>query len=80
MEFENRTQYLAAVAEWKAAYKELSAQIRALKHQIANESRTQGYTYAWTKLASAKDVAKAMINERHESKVEANRQYLATRA
>lgn len=80
MQFENRNQYLEAVAQWKAEYKDLSARIRAIKHQIANESREQGYTYAWTKLANARDEANRMIGVRHQSKVDANEQYLSTRA
>lgn len=78
--FTNRTEYLAQVAEWKDAYKTLSAEIRAIKHQIKEESRAKGYTYLHYDLRNAKIKARALIGERHGSKVEAQRQYLSTRA
>lgn len=79
MQFENRTQYLAAVAMWKAAYQEHSVKIRAIKAQIKEESRKKGYTYAWSALRAAKNQATSMIGERQEAKIEAQHQYLASR-
>ena len=73
--FNTRAEYLAYTDEWKDAYKTLSAEIRAIKHQIKEESRERGYTYLWYDLRSAKDIARTLINERHAAKVEAARQY-----
>lgn len=79
MQFETREQYIIAATQWKAEYEQLSKKIRAIKHQIKEESRAKGFTYAWSALASAKTEAQVMLGVRQESKIEAQRQYLAQR-
>lgn len=79
MDFQTREQYLAAVSEWKIAYKELSAKIRAIKAQIKDENRKLGYSYAWSQLMAAKSNATGTISWRRDAKIEAQRQYLEAR-
>lgn len=72
--FTNKETYLAYRSNWKAEYKTLSQEIRALKAQM----RESGHQITWTEfsaLAKLKAKATAMIEERKESKVEAQRQY-----
>jgi hypothetical protein len=78
--FNNKKTYLAYRSEWKAKYKELSQEIRELRNEIKETQRAKGYAgsmqYTLLKLRAK---ATSMIEERKASKVEAQRQYLATK-
>jgi hypothetical protein len=72
--FTNKETYLAYRSNWKAEYKTLSQEIRALKAQM----RESGHQITWTEfsqLMKLKAKAQAMLEERIESKAEAQRQY-----
>jgi hypothetical protein len=72
--FTNKETYLAYRSNWKAEYKTLSQEIRALKTQM----RESGHKITWTEfsqLMKLKAKAQSMLEERAESKVEAQRQY-----
>ena len=73
--FTNREEYLAQVAAWKEEYKELSKQIRAVKLEIKKEHREKGFTYLWYDLNNLKNDARNAIDARHQSKIDAARQY-----
>lgn len=61
--------YRVARAEWKTAYKALSAQIRALKIEIKNDMRAGIYTGSeQNKLASLQYTATSMLEELAEAK------------
>ena len=80
MKFTNKETYLAYRSEWKANYKNLSQEIRALKVEINETQRAKGYAGSMQyQLLKLRKQATAMIEERKESKVEAQRQYLATK-
>lgn len=77
--FNNKETYLAYRSEWKAAYTQLSKEIRALKAEI----RQPNCNVTWVdarRLKEYKDTATAMIEERKASKVESQRQYLEAKA
>lgn len=78
--FKNREEYLAAVAVWKADYKQLSADIRAaknaLKESMRSKQRDGGYI---STIYSLKSDARQMLEDRAASKVEAQRQYMAAK-
>jgi hypothetical protein len=72
--FTNKETYLAYRSEWKANYKALTQGIRNLKAEM----RESGHQITWTEfsqLSKLKAKATAMLEERKESKVEAQRQY-----
>lgn len=78
--FNTREEYLAWAAEWKAEYKQLSADIRAAKHAYKAAQRADVYNDIQnTRVAVGrlKYQANQMIALRGESKVEAQRQYMA---
>lgn len=75
-QFTNKDEYLTYCANWKIQYKQLSKQIRDMKKAV----RASYHQITWSEfseLAKMKARATAMIEERIESKVEAQRQYLA---
>ena len=72
--FTSKETYLAYRSDWKAKYNELTQEIRMLKATM----RESGHQITWTeasKLQKLKATATAMIEERKDSKVEAQRQY-----
>ncbi len=71
--FTNKEEYLDYRSNWKSKYKELSQKIRDLKAEV----RESGHQITWSEfsaLRKLKDKATAMLEERKESKVEAQRQ------
>lgn len=77
--FNSKETYLAYRSEWKAEYTQLSKEIRALKAEIRQPDRKISWEEA-RDLRKLKDTATAMIEERKASKVEAQRQYLESKA
>lgn len=78
--FNTKEEYLAWAAEWKAEYKVLSAKIREAKHAYKAAQRADKYhdiQNTRVALGRLKYEANQMIALRGESKVEAQRQYLA---
>jgi hypothetical protein len=78
MKFTNKETYLEYRSNWKSEYNTLSKQIRVLKATV----RESGHQITWTEfreLYQLKAKATAMLEERKESKVEAQRQYLAAK-
>lgn len=76
--FKTREEYVAWRANWRAEYAKLSADIRKAKLEYKQDQRdggcpTRGYIF------DMKNAASNMILERMASKVEANRQYLASK-
>lgn len=75
--FNNKQEYLNAVALWKSGYKSLSQDIRQLKHEFKAIQRQGGNEIPLrTKLQNLKSSATAMIEQRMKGKIEAQRQYL----
>lgn len=75
--FENKEQYLAEVAQWKSAYKELSKNIRALKVEYKKAQREGISVYpVLGQLNTARELANTLLELRAGSKVEAQRQYV----
>lgn len=77
--FNTKEEYLAYRSEWRAEYKQLSQNIRALKA----ETRKSCHNITWEealKLWKLKKKATEMLTERKESKIESQRQYLAAHA
>ncbi len=78
--FTNKETYLAYRSEWKAKYQALSQEIRELKTDINETQRAKGYAGSMQySLLKKRALATAMLEERKESKVEAQRQYLASK-
>lgn len=78
--FNTKEEYLAWTAEWKAEYKQLSADIRAAKHAYKAAQRSDVYNdiqNARIAMGRLKYKANEMITLRLQSKFEAQRQYLA---
>jgi 23S rRNA A2030 N6-methylase RlmJ len=80
-EFNSKATYLAYRSNWTAQYNNLSNQIRELSNDIKETQRANGYAgsmqYQKLKLRAQ---ATAMIEELKEAKMEAQRQYLASKA
>jgi hypothetical protein len=85
--FNSRDTYLAQVADWKALYAEHSQQIRdtrrAFRQAQSDDSKGKG-NWATTErlrseLASLRDEATSLIDDRHAAKAEAGRQWEAQR-
>lgn len=81
MEFTSKAEYLEEVQEWIEKYHELSVNIRNVKLEIKNKSRSGKPIFSTTyrKLAEMKDSATEMLQIRADSKAEAQRQYLKSR-
>lgn len=87
LEFNSRDTYLAQVALWKAAYAQLSQQIRdtrrAFRQAQSDYSKNKGPWAAIERRRGEVDQlraeANAMLADRHAAKVEAHEQWLATR-
>lgn len=80
MEFTTRATYIAAVANWKAEYKQLSADIRAAKLAYKAAQRSNDIRDIWKTLGALSNlqvIANNMIYDRHAGKVTAQEQYLA---
>jgi hypothetical protein len=86
--FTSRETYLADVAAWKALYAEHSQQIRdtrrAFNEAQSAHSKGEGNRYndierLRSQVARLRDEATDLIGRRHQSKVEAQRQYLEAR-
>ena len=78
MKFNNKETYLDYRSNWKAEYNTLSNEIRELKKQ----TRESCHHITWSEylaLKRLKDKATAMLEERKASKIEAQRQYLASK-
>lgn len=76
--FNNKETYLAYRSEWKASYKELSNDIRNLK----SEMRESGHQITWSEycnLYNLKNKATEMLSQLAAAKIEAHRQYLASK-
>jgi small-conductance mechanosensitive channel len=73
--FNTKATYLAYRSNWKAQYKQLSANIREQKAYIRSQSTPSSEDY-YT-LRCMKDKATASIEELKEARAEAQRQYLA---
>ena len=76
--FNSKETYLAYRSEWKASYKALSKEIREERQQIRSQRGIESSQYYYLK--GLKEKAIAMLEERHWSKEEAQRQYLAAKA
>jgi len=74
--FTNKEEYLAWRAEWKATYKELSAEIRTLRKQWRAEGSDHDIS-THRALFSKRALARAMLTLRHASKKKAQELYLA---
>lgn len=82
MYFHNRISYFMATSAWKVAYRQLSAELRALKHQFKQAQRDGAVTLVEDLRQTIdlnKHKATSMIAERHQAKQEAQRQWLAKR-
>ena len=94
IKFTNKEEYLAYRSNWKAQYKELSQQIRDAKfchwfHSLKREDRIKSaqahydsissVACDWYSIYKMKKQATAMLEELKEAKVEAQRQYLASK-
>lgn len=76
--FNNKQEYLAAVALWKSEYRDLSINIRANKHKFKSSQREGLENYNLRALLSKlKKEATDMLKARAQGKMEAQRQYLA---
>jgi hypothetical protein len=80
--FTTRDDYLAWVADWKAAYAETADRIRALKRQRSPKNRPESTTpmQVLTDLYRTRVTAKALLALRKASKVRAGEQWAARRA
>lgn len=80
MQFTNKQEYLAAVAQWKLEYAALSKEIRDMKIASKKEQREKGTNWNGYKLVVLARKATEMISARHSAKQEAQEQYLAQRS
>lgn len=78
--FNTKKEYLAYRSEWKAEYKKLSQQIREFKAEVRGVSCRNITWQEALRLWKMKKKATEMLIERKESKIEAQRQYLAAQA
>jgi hypothetical protein len=77
--FTNKIEYLAWRQQWKAEYKDLSKRIRLLKLSINEGQRNRQYVGGLqNELRDLRAEATQMIELRKQSKVEAQKQYLAS--
>ena len=77
--FTNKTEYLAWRQQWKAEYKNLSNQIRLLKASIREGMRNRCYVGGLqNELRDLRAEATQMIELRKQSKIEAQKQYVAS--
>lgn len=77
--FTNKTEYLAWRTEWRAKYAELSENIRQQKLNRKDKDpmiRSSAQCFCW----SYRQEATVLLEIRKNSKVEAQRQYLAAKA
>lgn len=77
--FNNKEEYLAWRAEWRAQYAQLTQDIREHKLQRKDRdpaTRSSAQYYCW----SCRKEATALLELRKKSKIEAQRQYLAAKA
>jgi hypothetical protein len=77
--FTSKEEYLAWRAEWRAQYAQLTQDIREHKLQRKDRdpaTRSSAQYYCW----SCRKEATALLELRKKSKIEAQRQYLATKA
>jgi len=76
--FNSRATYLEFRAEWKAEYKQVSANIREAKIAIKNSQRESGNTpfQVYHKLRSSQRRANEMLELLIEAKKKAQKQYL----
>jgi len=82
MNFTDRTSYLLWASEWKAAYARHSSATAQFKREFKQAQREQVWSQIRSlqhELTKARFEARRMIEERHESKCEAQRQFLAAR-
>ena len=79
--FNSKETYLAYRADWKLRYKKLSAEIRQHKLEIKEAQRNGTHTGSmeWRRQALARQ-ATQMLQELDQAKLEAQRQYLASKA
>lgn len=80
--FNDRATYLAARLAWKAAYANLSQEIRDTKADIKESYKSGKYDragYSQAEKARLRIQAREMLEELAEAKVEAQRQYVAER-
>jgi hypothetical protein len=81
--FTNRETYIAWRAEWRAQYKNLSAQIRTKKVELKTAFQANNYDAAYKlqrQIPMLRDMATSMLETRKESKELAAAQYLAAKA
>jgi hypothetical protein len=79
--FTNKETYLAYRAEWKAQYKQLSAEIRKAKLDLKTAQR-EG-TASWRHFRACSDGkarAREMLDQLRDAKIEAQRQWLEQKA
>lgn len=75
--FKTKEEYIVWRANWKIRYKDLSKKIREQKRTARDGSNsTEIQATAQSKLHYLKIAATAMMEQRTESKVEAQKQYL----
>jgi len=77
--FTNKEEYLAYRSNWKAEYKQLSKDIRTLKAEM----RESGHQITWSEFSQLKKLktnATEMLDALKQAKVEAQKQYLASKA
>lgn len=82
-DFNSRETYVAYVREWKATYKSNSETIRKLKADIKAAQRAGNESDASSMQASReymRAIQRRALEERAEAKIEAQRQWEATRA
>lgn len=83
MNFTDRTTYLAWVLAWKTAYQAHSRATRGLKLEFKQAQREGAARKVETlrgKLREAAAHARDLVEQRHQSKLRAQQQYLAQRA
>lgn len=75
--FTTRETYLTYRAEWKVKYATASDEIRAAKNAIRAAHREQGYAsyLLWSKLFTNQKLARELLLELKDAKVEAHRQW-----
>lgn len=77
--FTNKEEYLAYRSNWKAEYKQLSKDIRTLKAEM----RESGHQITWSEFSQLKKLkinATEMLEALKQAKIEAQNQYLASKA
>lgn len=81
--FTNRAEYLEYRRQWKANYKELSQNIRSMKERMKDEAK-KGNEDAAAICQREREIlrkqARRALEQLAEAKVEAQRQYMASKA